>query len=125
MKTTYTCELCGASFDNFDAAYECEHSHISEFCTEMEPETSKYCTYATGERAPRTVVLCHKDDVWNADMTERQTKYTFYRYHLSRQPVTEQETAEILAEYEARKAKEAAWWEEYKAKLKDREQETA
>jgi hypothetical protein len=69
MKSLYVCEKCSKSFESYQAAYQCEESHISEF----EIVASEY-RYLTGEILPTEIILCNKRYDWNLD----SYTYTYY-----------------------------------------------
>ena len=117
MKQVYICEKCGQEFDNWDAAYECENGHITSFSPELEPEIAKRLIYAQGNRAPNEMILTELEETWNPETDTCEKRFTLYQYRLVRR-VPESQKAEILAEYEKRRAEEqrvlAEWREKWK-----------
>ena len=69
MKSLYVCEKCGKSFEEYNEAYQCEESHISEF----DIVASEY-RYKTGELLPVEIILCNKKYDWNTD----SNTYTYF-----------------------------------------------
>ena len=115
MKQLYICDKCGAQFDTWDDAYNCENSHIETFTDEMEPERIKRFTYAQGQAAPRMIIQAVKAETWVESEQKYKVDFTFYKYKYAG-TLSEQESSEIIAEYEARKAKEEAEYAEWRAR---------
>ena len=118
MKQLYICDKCGAQFDNFDDAWNCENGHLNGFDSSMDEELRKRWRYRPGQVMPERIVMATSK--WNYDTNpEGEVIYSFFSYKLDK-PLPEQESAEILAEYAKRKEQENAYWEEYRAR-KERE----
>ena len=115
MKQLYICDKCGATFDSWDDAYNCENSHIDTFTDELEPERVKRFTYAQGQAAPRSIIQAVKAETWVESEQKYKVDFPFYKYKYAG-TLSEQEAAEIVAEYEARKAEEDRRYAEWKAK---------
>ena len=121
MKQIYICEKCGAQYEDYDKACQCENGHIDELLSrEYAPELHKRYAYKPGERAPGEVVLC--SEIW--DYEKGEYDYAFFRYKLSGK-VSEREVAAIKAEREERRVKEdeenRRWREEWERKQAERE----
>ena len=126
MKEIYVCEKCGAQFDDFNAAYKCEDSHLllENVWSDVQPELNKRAVWANGDAAPASIVM----------FTERYNRDTgnydrvFYTYKRGK-ALTDKEVAEINAERDARKAREEAdreaWRKEMEAKKAREEAEAA
>lgn len=126
MKELYICEKCGATYENYDAAWECENGHrmLENVWSDVQAELDKRATWSNGDVAPATVIM----------FTERYNRDTgnydrvFYTYKRGK-ALTDKEVAEINAERDARKAKEEAdreaWRKEMEAKKAREEAEAA
>ena len=105
----YVCEKCGKKFNSWEECYACEtDGHASGFDWTLDDETKKRWQYQPGHYEPERIVMCVSRD--NPD-GETERKFCVYEM-VGIAP----DTAEIMAEYEKRKAAEDAYWEEYKAK---------
>lgn len=124
MKNIYVCDKCGAQFVEdqeyerdgeklgaYDACWQCEHSHVEYFCTELESEMRKHYQYRAGSALPHRIIVANRIDKWNEETKDSETTYNLYAYKLAG-PVPESESAEILAEFHARRAEEDAYWEQ-------------
>ena len=118
MKHVYICEKCGKEYDNWDEAYTCEENHISSFGSGLELEIAKHLQYKPGCRAPSYMILTERKDRWNTETNEQETSFILWKYKLVAE-LPEQETAEILKEYEENQAAQKKWWEDYEAKQKE------
>lgn len=57
MKNMYVCEFCGAMYDDYGVAMECERTHVE---LDIHPNYNNYkelCTYTKGQQLPETIVL--------------------------------------------------------------------
>ena len=119
MKTVYVCEKCGASYDNYDAAYKCEESHVNVYtCGEYGPEINRRSTWKNGDVLPRTCILPSVEK-YTEDPDTGEWRYVtvFGLYELKRM-LKESEVDQIENERDLRIEKEEAdfrkWQEEYK-----------
>ena len=69
MKELYLCEKCGKMHTSYDAAWECERSHVTTeqiFSWELPSDSDIQCNfYQTGEATPEYMVM--KANVYNED----------------------------------------------------------
>ena len=120
MKQVYICEKCGQEFESWDECYACENGHIMSFGNKLEPETQKRLKYKPGCAAPTKIIMATEHYDSEQGSFEPDSKLWVYKLV---GPAQEQETAEIFADYEKRKADEAAWYADYQRRKAEREAE--
>lgn len=126
MKNLYVCECCGQTFEDFDACYECENSHIKDFNEyELEPELIKRYQYKPGQKAPDKIIRASYDWQYDEEQEESKKVYKLWAYKLVGEvSATEQE--KILKENAERKEEERIasekYWAEREAKKKAEEE---
>lgn len=119
MKTLYTCEKCGATFSNYDDAYNCENNHFNvDTWSDIQTECDKRTEYKTGERLPSLITVPLRLEGWREDTNER---YTIATYKLVSE-LNPTKKLEIRAESAARKAEAERQAEEWR---KEREAKKA
>lgn len=110
MKNLYVCERCGQTFEDYDACYECENSHITELATfDVEPELIKRYQYKPGQQAPAKILIASRKWEYDEEQQKSFERFTFHAYkYVGEASPTESE--EILKERAVRKAEEEAYW---------------
>ena len=91
MKQIYVCEKCGATFDNWNDANQCEDGHVDSFA--MEPEWNQDLEYAEGCAFPNEVVVRSKEWNWRTDKYE----YKYFRYKIAG-PLTKKRIEQLEVE---------------------------
>ena len=116
MKQIYVCEKCGAQFDNWDEAHQCEDGHVDSF--DVDPEWNPEIAWDEGCAFPKEVVVRSKEWDWRTGKTE----YRYFKYKsagaLTKKRVAELEAERIRKEEEA----EAAYLKRMKERLEEQEQ---
>lgn len=119
MKTVYVCEKCGANYDNYDAAYQCEESHLDLYVgSDYAPELRGKSVWKNSSVLPTSCVLPSMEKyVEDPDTGEWHYVTVFGVYELKRL-LKDDEVAKIENEHEMRKQKEheeyERWSEEYR-----------
>lgn len=115
MKQIYVCEKCGAQFDNWNEAHQCEDGHVDSF--DVDPEWNPEIAWDEGCAFPKEVVVRSKEWDWRTD----KYLYRYFRYKAVG-PLTKKRVAELEAERIKRETEaEAA----YKKLVAEREKERA
>jgi len=120
MKELYVCEKCGATYEDYTKACNCENGHLEPYgCYTKELNTRMI--YNPGVRCPETVVLAFR--YWGNDGEE----WVYERYKLDKS-MKSLEREEIEAERKIREEKEKEererWYAEREAR-KAREAQAA
>ena len=119
MKTVYVCEKCGASYDNYDAAYKCEEAHANVYIGgDYAQDVKGRSVWKNGDILPRTCVL-PSDEVYMEDPDTGEYRYvTFFGVYELKRMLKDDEVEKIENLHELRKQKEEEdyrkWQEEYR-----------
>lgn len=118
MKQLFVCELCGASYEDYEKCRECERGHCNEFVGgRLEETLRKKYQYQPNKALPTTVFAAVKRDVWNEDAGEWVPEYRIGIYNL-KQELPEEKVDELTAEQRKLDAEEKAYWDKYWAEKK-------
>lgn len=113
MKQLYVCELCGASYEDFDECHACESGHCKEFVGGvMQEKLQSMYAYQPKKALPATVYAAVKKDVWNEEAGNFIPEYHIGMYVL-KQELSKEKTDEITEEQRRRDAEERAYWDKY------------
>lgn len=120
MKNLYVCERCGQTFEEYDACYTCEQTHVQSFDDyALEPELIKRYQYKPGQKAPDKIIKAARCWEWNEEQQESKEVYSLYVYKLVGE-VSPTELEKILSENAERREQERIdhekWWAEREAK---------
>lgn len=126
MKQLYVCELCGATYEDYDKCNKCEQTHCNEFFSgKIEEVLRKKYQYQPNKALPTTVFAAVKRDVWNEETREFDTVYHIGMYDLKKE-LSGKEVDEFTAEQRKLDAEEKAYWDKYWAdKRAEQEAEAA
>ena len=119
MKTVYVCEKCGANYDNYDAAYNCENRHADiAISSEYNTELRNRSVWKNGERLPRTCILPTLE-IYDKDPDTGEYRYvTLFGIYELKRALKAEEVDKIKEESSIRREKEEAdykrWQEEYR-----------
>lgn len=109
MKTLYTCEKCGKSYEDFDEAFACENGHVGlDELTfyNFEAEVKPLLAYKAGSKFPER--LYFPVEIWNRDGENGKTVAV---YKLEKEMKSE-ESEKLWAEHDARVERENREWQE-------------
>ena len=113
MKQLYVCELCGASYEDFDECHSCESGHCKELLGgPLEEKLQRMYQYQPKKALPSVLFAAVKKDVWCEEDHEFSPQYHIGMYVL-KQELSKEKTDEITEEQRRRDAEERAYWDKY------------
>ena len=119
MRNLYVCEKCGATYEDYDACYACENSHINIDSFQEYEDTAP--TWKPGSIMPETVVL-KSANIWNEKTQEYEQKYGIYKFQ---KLLSDKECEKIEEANRIRKEEANRQWEEYRAKREEKKEGNA
>lgn len=120
MKQIYICEKCGAQYDEYDRAYECECSHVNlqqERIAWGFTELHKRQTWKPGQRFPDKIYI--PVEIW--DRESQAYRKTVVEYKLGKE-LPDGECERIYAAEAERERIENEAWERRQREREAREQ---